>query len=317
VLRWLRRIGLGLVGLIVGLTLSSLLYNAVSSGRERPAAALYAGPSVVVDGRRLTYRSWGSHGTPILLLGGFVEPAWAWHLVGPLLARGHRVVALDLPPFGYSQRRGPYTLAAWIGLAHDFAAALGLRRPLVVGHSLGAAVAVGEALARPKQIAGIVLLDGDALALGGGARWVSLLAVPPYYTSIYRIASGSDWIVKRILRSAWGPNPPRFDAATLAEWKRPFRADGTAEAFRQLLAHGIPGYRLADLRRVRVPRAVVWGAFDTVDAVGAGRRSAAALGTRFTLVPQAGHLSMLANPAGVAAAIERAAATSARTNAAH
>jgi pimeloyl-ACP methyl ester carboxylesterase len=56
---------------------------------------------------------------------------------------------------------------------------------------------------------------------------------------------------------------------------------------------------------VRTPRTVVWGADDTVDAVSAGRRSAEALGARITLIPDAGHLSMLATPAAVARAIDR------------
>ena len=63
---------------------------------------------------------------------------------------------------------------------------------------------------------------------------------------------------------------------------------------------------LESLRRLRVPRAVVWGAHDSVDSLASGRETARALGVPIVLVPNAGHLSMLANPRGVAAAIERA-----------
>src|SRR6478736_2348619 len=108
VLRW---VGVGLLVLFVALTAASLIFNAVTSGRDEAAAELYPGPFVSVDGTELAYRAWGSKGTPIVLLGGFIEPAWVWHRVGPLLGRRHRVYAVDVPPFGYSQRRGPYTLA--------------------------------------------------------------------------------------------------------------------------------------------------------------------------------------------------------------
>ena len=54
-----------------------------------------------------------------------------------------------------------------------------------------------------------------------------------------------------------------------------------------------------------MPRAVIWGAKDTVDSIGSGRASAAALGASIQLVPHAGHLSMLANPARVAELILR------------
>ena len=60
-------------------------------------------------------------------------------------------------------------------------------------------------------------------------------------------------------------------------------------------------------RTLRVPRAVVWGADDTVDSLASGRATAASLGVRLTLVAHAGHLSMLAQPRSVAAAIGRAA----------
>jgi pimeloyl-ACP methyl ester carboxylesterase len=223
---------------------------------------------------------------------------------GALLARRHRVFALDLPPFGYSQRRGPYTESAWVALLRAFDRRVGIQRPVVVGHSLGAWVAAAYALWHPREIRGIVLLDGDALGSGRGPRWLSHLLVPPWYTAVYRLATGSDWIVRRALASAYGPHAPRPSAAELERRQGPFRVDGTEGAFRSLLGNGLQGFRLADLRAVRVPRLVVWGAEDHVDEVSAGRASARALGARFVLVPGAGHLSMLGNPRAVAAAIE-------------
>ena len=270
----------------------------------RPATTLYGGPFVRADGTLLAYRTWGTRGSPVVFLGGAAEPSWVWHDVGPLLARaGHRVYALDLPPFGYSQRRGPYTLAHWLALLHGFEARLHIRRPVIVGHSLGAGVAVAEGLARPRGVAGVVLLDGDALAFGGSRGWLADLLVYPYYTAVYRLATGSDWIVGHLLRNAWGPNPPSFSHATLAEFERPFRVDGTDGALKQLASGGIPGLTLAELAQLRVPRAVIWGADDNVDSVASGRASAAALHTRLVTVPRAGHLSMLAQPGAVASRI--------------
>ena len=304
--RWLRRIGLALAALVVLLTVSSLLYNLATSGRDVAATKLYAGPYVRVNGTELAYRTWGTRGSPVILVGGFVEPAWVWHEVGPLLARRHRVYAIDLPPFGYSQRRGPYTLAHWTQLVEGFAARLRLARPLVVGHSLGAAVAVSYAVARPHATAGIVLLDGDAVPGGGGPGWLTHLIVPPWYTSAYRIVTGSDWVFRRGLKSAWGSGTPPYTHAFLSEWKRPFRVRGTAAAFVSMLGHGIQGVSDATLRAVRAQRVVVWGAEDTVDSVAAGRRPAAILHARFVEVPHAGHLSMLAAPRAVARAIDGA-----------
>jgi pimeloyl-ACP methyl ester carboxylesterase len=305
--RWLRRIGIALAMLVVLVTIASFAYNAATDGREASAGSLYTGPYVVADGTSIAYRRWGTTGTPIVLLGGFVEPSWVWQGVGPLLGRTHRVYALDLPPFGYTQRRGPFTLAHWVELVRAFDAKLGIRRPVLVGHSLGAAVAVESALVRPRELAGIVLLDGDALPVGGGGRWLSHLLVNPYYTSIFRIVTGSDWLVGRTVRGALAPHARKPSQAQLELWERPFRVRGTANAFRHLFAGGSSGVSIDDLRRVRTPSLVVWGEQDTVDAVDAGRRTARALGAPFVLVHEAGHLSMLDRPGAVARAIERVA----------
>jgi pimeloyl-ACP methyl ester carboxylesterase len=299
--RWLRRTGIAIAALFLVLTLASLAYNAVTSGRDVAVGKLYAGPFLRVDGTSLAYRRWGTHGTPILLLGGFVEPSWVWHAVGPLLARRHRVFAIDLPPFGFSERRGPYTLARWTQLVQGFAARLHLARPVVVGHSLGAAVVVRLGADDPQDVSGIVLLDGDALP-GGGAGWLSNLLVPPWYTSGYRIVTGSDWIFRRALKSAWGSTRP-LPNAVVDQFQRPFRVSGTAAAFKPLLGYGIQGVSPATLRRVRVRRLVLWGAQDSVDSVAAGRHTATLLHATFVAIPRAGHLSMLAAPTAVAQAI--------------
>ncbi len=313
--RWTRRLALALLALLAALTLAAIGYDLATGGDSRPATALYAGPFARVDGTLVAYRHWGTEGTPVVLLGGAAEPSWVWHRVGPLLAAAHhRVYALDLPPFGYTQRRGPYTLAAWVALVEGFARRLGLVRLLIVGHSLGAGVAAAAALADPAGVRGVVFLDGDGLPVGHGIGWFSNLLVWPWYPALYRLATGSDWIVRRVLRNAWGAHRPRLTHTLLAVFERPFRVSGTADAFTQVARHGIPGLSLAQLGRLRrlgVPRAVVWGAEDDVDTLSAGRRTAAALGVELVLVPHAGHLSMLADPAATAATIERLATQSA------
>jgi len=224
-----------------------------------------------------------------------------WHSVGPrLAAAGHRVFALDLPPFGYTQRNVQPSLGGWLPLLRGFERRMAIRRPLLVGHSLGAGVAAAEALARPREVAGIVLLDGDALPFGGGRSWLARALVYPWFDAAFRLVTSSDWLVGRVVRNAWGPNAPKLSHATLQQFERPFRLPGTAGSLRALVARGLPGVSLAGLKKITVPRAVVWGSYDNVDSLASGRASAAALGVPLELVQGAGHLSMLAQPARVA-----------------
>lgn len=298
-----KRLAAALLELLVVLTVASVAYNLATASRIKPAPELSPGPFLRVGGKLVAYRHWGTRGTPIILLGGFIVPSFVWEGVGRRLGHDHRVFALDLPPFGYTERKGPYTLRGWVDLVHAFEQRLGLHRPVLVGHSLGAAVAVADARWYPEDPKGIVLLDGDALSAGGGPSWLSKLLVGPWFTSLYRLATSSDWIFRRGLAGAY-PNHPPFTRRFLDQWERPFKVSGTLDAFRSTLKYGIQGFHLGQLRTVRVPALVLWGAQDTVDEVAAGRRSAHALHAPFELVAGAGHLSMLAAPAAVARAID-------------
>src|SRR5689334_25449029 len=119
--RVLRVIGMVLLALVVVVTVAAIAIDASPLGATRPARSLYPGPYVQVGSTLVAYRRWGTHGTPIVLLGGAAEPTWVWHSVAPRLAAGgHRVFALDLPPFGYTQRNVEPSLAGWLPLLHGF-----------------------------------------------------------------------------------------------------------------------------------------------------------------------------------------------------
>lgn len=299
ILRWLAAL---VVGLLLFLTLVAVVFDLATSDPNVPVQRLWHGRFVRADGVLTAYRSWGAHGTPIVLVGGFFEPSFVWDEVAPILARTHRVYAFDLDGFGYTQRRGPWTLAEWTDQLRGFERALHLRHPVVVGHSLGAAVAVQSA--RLGLASRIVLLDGDALKIGGPphvVRWTILHS--PFFTAAFRLASRWTWPVKRIVANALGPGP--HPSVPVHLWTDQLRAQGAAGAVRGMLSHGIAGLDRSTLQAVRIHATVVFGANDGVDSPSAGRRTARDLHAPFVLIPDAGHLSMLANPRAVAAAILR------------
>jgi pimeloyl-ACP methyl ester carboxylesterase len=128
------------------------------------------------DGIRLHARDWGGSGQPVVLLHGLASNARIWDGVAPRLAGaggggqgGRRVVALDLRGHGESDQ--PASGYDFPCLGRDLEAALGglgLERPVVVGHSWGANVALQFVADRPGAVAGLALVDG---ALLGAAEW--------------------------------------------------------------------------------------------------------------------------------------------------
>jgi pimeloyl-ACP methyl ester carboxylesterase len=303
-----RRAGIGVLAVAVGVTGCSAVYDAVTSPGTRAARELAPSGRFIEAGGGLThYERFGTAGTPIVLVGGFLEPSDVWDGVARRLGRHHRVLAMDLAGFGYSQRTGAYRLRDWQRQLDAFMHALGVRRALLVGHSLGAGVIAAQALAHPARTRGIVLVDGDALAGGGGPGVLRDLFVDPYRTSVFRIVKGWDWAMRAIIRDAYSPEHVHIGARELARWRRPLEVNGTEDALAAIIRNGVQGLQLRDLSRVRVPATVVFGAHDSSVPVASGRRVARVLHAPMTVIPGAGHLSQITHPAAIAAVIERAA----------
>lgn len=110
---------------------------------------------------QLHYRAWGAGpAAPVLLVHGGAAHAHWWDHVAPLLTGGRRVVALDLTGHGDSDRRDRYSLDLWAQelLAVAEAEATG-SSPIVVGHSMGGAVALRAAATYGTHLEGAVVID--------------------------------------------------------------------------------------------------------------------------------------------------------------
>ncbi|MEN3309214.1 MAG: hypothetical protein V7603_5416 [Micromonosporaceae bacterium] len=304
--RWSRRLALAVGLLFLVTTVWSGVFNAVTAGRRQPPPGL----SYVRTGGYLTrYVRWGTAGSPVVLVHGAFESADTWQPTARLLARRHQVYALDLVGFGYTQRRGHYTLDDQVRQLLAFLDAFYLRRPVLVAHSSGAAIAAEATLRAPDRVGGLLLLDGDALATGAGARSpVRYVVIPPYRVTLLRLGLRSDWLIRTAYQRQCGPTCPRLDAAGVDAWRRPFQVAGAEAAAWAMLDQGVPGLapgRLAQLARLPLPKAVVFGAQDEVFDQDSAARTANLIGAPPpTLIPGAHHLTMVSSPGVVAGAAD-------------
>lgn len=118
--------------------------------------------TVDVRGVATNYHDVGT-GDPVLLIHGSGPgvTAWAnWRLTMPALARHLRVVAPDVPGFGYTERTGTvgYDLEGWTDHLVAFLGALDLPRVHVVGNSFGGALALSIATRHPALVDRLVLM---------------------------------------------------------------------------------------------------------------------------------------------------------------
>lgn len=112
-----------------------------------------------VNGARLHYAR-GGHGSPVLLLHGVTDNGRCWGRTAVALAKRHDVVVLDQRGHGRSSAPASgYDLDDLAGDAAELITALRIAPAAIVGHSLGARVALTLAAARPALVAGLVLED--------------------------------------------------------------------------------------------------------------------------------------------------------------
>lgn len=132
----------GVVGLVL-LTVASVVGNAVTTPPDtlEPEAGAYAD----VSGVAVHYEHWAATGkhtsadpAPVVLLPGFAESTVAFRATAPLIAaQGRDVYAFDLPGFGYTRGADTEDVRLQADLVAGSIRALGIPRPVVVGHSLG------------------------------------------------------------------------------------------------------------------------------------------------------------------------------------
>ncbi|MGZ5871211.1 MAG: alpha/beta fold hydrolase [Bradyrhizobium sp.] len=135
----------------------------------------------VVDGSRIFYREAGRSDAPtILLLHGFPTSSHMFRDLIPLLADRYRLIAPDLPGFGFSDAPDPelfkYTFENLARTIGGFTEAVGLKRYALYVFDYGAPVGFRLALAHPERVTAIISQNGNAYLEGLSEGWSPIQA---------------------------------------------------------------------------------------------------------------------------------------------
>jgi pimeloyl-ACP methyl ester carboxylesterase len=131
---------------------------------------------VDADGVQVFYRAAGDQRSPVvLLLHGFPTSSFMFRELIPRLASDYRVIAPDLPGFGFtevpSERRYPYSFDYLALTIEAFTRALRLDRYAIYVFDYGAPTGFRLAMAHPERITAIVSQNGNAYEEGLGDAW--------------------------------------------------------------------------------------------------------------------------------------------------
>jgi len=238
---------------------------------------------------------------PLVCIHGAGMSSVVWMDFVRRFAPGRRVVALDLPGHGQSDRwHDEISILGYQEAVGTVCATLKLARAVLVGHSLGAAVALSCALAWPERVAGLILLNGAA-RLDVPGEVLALLE-----SSLPQGPAGGR---ERIDRMPDGFADLSFSPQTPADLRARWQAVLFA-AERGVVLADFRACRGFDVREklagLRVPALLLSGGDDLLVPPGQVAETAARLASsRHEIIAGSGHLSHLEQPAACYALIEK------------
>lgn len=258
------------------------------------------GKSIDVGGVRTFYVDLGE-GSPLMLLHGWASSSFTWRRNYSALAERFRVIAVDLPGFGLSERlESGYEPSRVTEHLLRFAEALGIERFSTVGLSMGGVIAAQVALTRPETVSKLVLVNP---AFGvRGPKWASHLrraARRRPVSSLLRALLINRYVVKRVLSGAVWVKEIVNDE-TVTGYYMSIKGSGRTllDAF-----DVIRGFDPAALESLKVPTLFVLGERDSLVPCEGNLELAGRIGAEVVLVRDAGHLVQEERPDDFNAAV--------------
>ncbi|MEP7200787.1 MAG: alpha/beta fold hydrolase [Chloroflexota bacterium] len=265
--------------------------------RRRYQHAELAAPDdqfVRVDGFTMRYQVKGD-GTPIILIHGFASSIVTWYRNMDDLAREHRVYAIDLKGWGLSDKPsdGDYSLRAQAQHVRAFMDALGIERAVVVGHSMGGAVAIHFAAIYPDATLGVVLIGAAGAHRFRFVAVISRAMRVPLLRAWARLLM--DYVMSNeALLTSGMPNayhdPSNLTPAMKRSLVTPFHTHGFEDALLNLVRDARHHRMHGSVLQVQCPTLVLWGEQDFVVPVSDAQYFVEHIPqARLVVLPQAGH----------------------------
>ena len=299
--------------LVAAVLLSTLAVGALGYTRLARAQVEAAHPPdgrfVPVEGGRLhVYAA----GTPradgfalVLVHGASSNGADMMHALGRDLSREAHVIAVDRPGHGWSERPGgeadaqPDAQARLIAQAVD---AMGVKRALIVAHSLAGAVAVDLALTRRDLVAGLVLLAPVTHPWPGGIAWyygpAASPVLGPLFSRVVAVPVAS-MVLEQGAAAVFAPQPLPLDYIEKARVRLLLRPETFVANAQDVSAlHGFVSRQNTRHGEIDQPMTIITGDRDTIvsPVIHSTALSRQVAGSKLIVLPGVGHQPHYAAP---------------------
>ena len=316
-LRWSVRFVL-FVLLLIGTIIGGLRFAAsLRETGDRDAMMPATGHLVATSGGRIFLQEKGpTEGVPVVLFHGTAAWSELWRrTIDALAAHGYHVIALDLPPFGFSDPLPSYTRTAVATEVDAALASLKIDSAIIVGHSFGAGAAMELAMRFPARTRRLMLVDA-ALGLTQPPSDTPAAIRPDFVREILVSLTVTDPLATKFLLRSLIAKKERALPEYVEILQRPLHRRGETENVASWLYYFLGTDRAAlsndraNYAKLHIPVVMIWGEKDTVTPIDQAHDLQTLLPqATLTELPGLGHIPQIEDPDAFNAALLQALGT--------
>ncbi|RFU63744.1 alpha/beta hydrolase [Peribacillus glennii] len=226
----------------------------------------------------------------LVLLHGFLSSTFSYRTLVPLLSKDFNVISVDFPPFGQSgkSRRFQYSYENISLTLLAFLDALGIRKCVLVGHSMGGQICLYMLKNRPELADKAILLCSSGYLPKSGRllRYASLIPYFPKFVKRRLEKSGVEANLQNVVY-----NRQLIDDEMRDGYLRPFLNDDIFKALARMVRDREGDLSAKDLHALETKCLLLWGKHDRVVPLAVGRRLHGDLkNSELVVLDDAGHL---------------------------
>jgi len=273
------------IAAILGLLLAAILFFTVQANlresKTRHEAAPPTGQFVRAGDVEFFIQAMGpKDGQAILFIHGTAAWSGLWReTMTPLAEAGYRCIAIDIPPFGYSERPSSpsYDNASQAKRIVELMDSLGIEHAILFGHSFGGGATMETALMIPDRIDVLILLDVGGLNLNlqpapenQGPSAVEIFLGTPAIRNPILAATGTNPLFTKTLISAMVLDPDDVTQEKVEILQEPLVLDGATNTLGDWLKSVLGPQNVslttdpANYAVLDMPALILWGDSDTI-----------------------------------------------------
>lgn len=220
-----------------------------------------------LDDLKIHYRDEGSpqDSIPVVLIHGTSSFLQTWDSWTQTLTPTHRVIRLDLPGFGLTgpTKTNDYSMAFYTKNLHDFLQKLHVNQCYLAGNSLGGAIAWEYAIAYPKEVKKLILIDAGGYPMkkmGDGNIGFKIAQIPILRNIMTIITPRS--LVEKSLRGTYGDATKVTDGLVQKYFDMVLREGNRDALVARFSANKVKNEDYLKIKNITVPTLILWGELD-------------------------------------------------------